>query len=212
MGAKAHNELENWIDELSGNMAVEFGSDNGDGSTEYFAELFAQHSINFHTIDVDRDVYDHVKYIPNVIAHCGDYRKIFRNFRNISFAYLDSFDYPPPGCETHDWFLELQKRYREWGTELTMKNSANVHLEQAQFVNHRASENCLIIIDDTFDVQDTNVHNHSMDVGRSNGYQYPHKGLYGKGMKAVPWLLKNGWRELNKSTVDRDDYVILCNF
>lgn len=212
MGAGAHIELANWIDELSGNMAVEFGSDNGDGSTAYFAELFAQHSMQFHTIDVDRKIYNNVRYIPGVTAHCGDHQKIFQHYTDIGFAYLDSFDYPPPGCETHDWFLESQQKYREWGTELTMENSAQVHLEQAQFVNDRASEKCLMIIDDTFDIKTTNVHSHGIKVGFANGYRYPSEGLYGKGMTAVPWLLQNGWNELDKQITDRDDYVILCNF
>lgn len=91
---KTHNYITN-IDPES--VIVEIGSDRGEGSTLYFAELAKQYNIILHTVDVLANAQKEISH-PSICWHtaigsnwCQDtYPQINKK---ISVMYLDNFDY-----------------------------------------------------------------------------------------------------------------------
>ena len=211
MGASAYNQIEHWIDQIPHTTAIEIGASgigSRENSTQWFIDYFANSAFNFVSVDTDQTIIDSVaSYVAsagldNIIAHCGDYTSLDVN--DISFAYLDNYDYPPPGNERDRWFIDLCIEYTLRGKELTLENSAQAHLEQAKWVHTRSADQCVIIFDDTFDVTECTAYATALKRNK-----YPKTGMYGKGMTAVPWLLHNGWQILPKAITPRDDWVIV---
>ena len=73
---------------------VEIGSDAGEGSTGYFADLAAQYNRKLITVDVE---FKNFKNLPNTVAvqaTGSDWAKQFGNYgKQICCLYLDNFDY-----------------------------------------------------------------------------------------------------------------------
>lgn len=195
---------------------------SGDGSTEYFAN-FVQNNPNseFFSIDKNEDLLTHnietkkTRNLERVNFFCGDYKDIVVGLnKKFNFIYLDNFDYPPPGCEEHDWFLHQKENYiNEYGVELTNENSAATHLEQTKVILDYIDNKAMIVFDDTFLVEKVQIHQYGLEQGRKNGYRYPLKGWYGKGSTAVPYLISKGWKLIDSIMIQgRDDYAALKNF
>lgn len=106
-------------------------------------------------------------------AVCARGRDVIAATKPISAAYLDGFDFIPPGHE-NDGFITVQRdRYRELGYTLSNGRCHAEHLAEAKAVEHRANRRCIVIYDDT--------------------HQGPRGGWKGKGAKAVPYLLAHGF-------------------
>lgn len=109
-----------------------------------------------------------------------------RSFNNpIKYAYLDNFDYIFKDVEKEWWIKDQVEHYKKLGVEMTNENSEKAHLEQARLIHDLSVYNALIVIDDTW-----------------GSYE-------GKGARAVPFLLKNGWRIINEVGNNELSYVAL---
>ncbi len=221
MGASAYDIIMDYNHILDGCAVVEVGSNElgpyGEGSSTFFAGfLLNKPNATFYTIDINsctqRGLDRFARMMPgryNVIT--GDAIQMLDQVQEpIAFAYLDNFDYIPPGYEDADWMVEMIKNYRnQWGVELTNENSAAAHLAQTKKVVDKAADRCVILFDDTW---------HIYTGGRSfAGAVKPgtdNQGWYGKGATAVPWLIEQGWHVLPKykDPRPRDDWTALCNW
>jgi len=233
MGASAYTILSEHTEEISNLNILEIGAESllhesGDGSTKYFADFVQSNpSATLTSIDLNTAMCNgNVNYIKDhnlqrVNIYNTDYKEVVKG--KYGFIYLDNFDYLPPGCEWHDWCIDLQERYiSEYGVELTNENSAKAHLEQAQFLQDYVAEKCVILFDDTFDIGSCKTHSHGLNEGKKHGLTYPESGWYGKGATAVPWLIDQGWTLLETHDITtkllcgnlstRDDWTALCNY
>ena len=114
-------ETEQYLSSVNGNSVfVEIGSERGEGSTSFFANIAKKHNIALHTVDV----VDHARTelstkFDNIIWHintgsvCAS--DIFPTFdKTISCVYLDNFDYI--------WDLKKTTQHHQiTGTLLLMK-------------------------------------------------------------------------------------------
>jgi len=166
MGARQYTIARD-IQFKSGEVAVEIGAERGEGSTEYLRQTVPK----LYSIDV-------MPTIEGVIKAKGeDWLTDFPKGEKIKFAYLDNFDYIPPGYENQGWIHAQQRDYATIGLEMNNGNSMATHLAQAKLVEANAAPFCEILIDDTF-----------MENGSYSG----------KGGTAVPWLLDNGYELINE--------------
>jgi hypothetical protein len=220
MGAGAYDIIMDYNHILDGCAVVEVGSDSlgphGEGSSMFFAG-FMLNKLNtkFYTIDISEGTQSGLdrfaRMMPdryNVLR--GDAMEMLDQVQEpIAFAYLDNFDYIPPGYEDADWMVAMIENYRnQWGVELTNENSAAAHLAQTKKVVDKAADRCVILFDDTWEVATGRTFAGAVKPGTDN------EGWYGKGASAVPWLIKQGWRVLPKyeDSRPRDDWTALCNW
>ena len=132
-----------------GQNVIEIGSERGEGSTRFFYDICKKRQLNFHTVDFDPNIFQDAKSIAGDAAHLQDGAEFLQSFQGpISFAYLDNFDWDWGGMEAQ---ISLQtQRYSELGQQLNNDNSQNAHLEQAQLIESKADDPCLILFDDTY--------------------------------------------------------------
>ena len=209
MGAKAYRILEDLLNlseigtdkkVMEGDI-VEIGSERGDGSTEHIQKVAKKYSLNFYTVDYEKEAYELVRdklgMKKNAFQMTGEhflenvYSELDSSTGKICFAYLDNFDYAFPELVSHGKdFLEKQKKvYEEYDIEYNNENSKKAHLEQAKLIHKYASNPCFILFDDTY-----------FEVDGSYG---------GKGGYAIPWLEENGWKRVNAGGEfkrEKDDY------
>ena len=225
MGANAHTLLTEYQHKLTNKNILEIGSSaiRQQGASTGFYSEFVQSNPDwrFVTIDVDEGLYEsnnlvvHQENLKNISIHKTDYTEVVKDLDvKFGFVYLDNFDYKPPGCEWHDWCVELGNTYlEEYGVEYSNENSAQAHLDQAMFLQDYVADKCVILFDDTFLIENCEIHKGGFERGKEYGLTYPESGWYGKGATAVPWLMKNGWYVAETYTIDgRDDWTLLCNF
>ena len=228
MGASAYTKFKTVMDEFERGVVLEIGGSKigeNDNSTQWFLDLLGRadstHPGRFQFFCIDKDV-ETVNSINTYITRMGYSNSIAfpANFSNlldlltslhgngmpIIFLYMDGFDYPPPGCEDHDWFIQQKEKYKANGTELTLENSADFHLISTTF-QELVHVDGYIMFDDTFRIEETETHKSGLERGRANGRNYPETGWYGKGMKAVPVLEDMGWKLLPKEGIKRDDWI-----
>lgn len=92
-----YKETHNYISIIdSDSVFVEIGSEYGEGSTAYFADLATKYNTSLHSVDISTDAVGTVKN-ENIVWHnaigsewCKQYNKINKK---ISVLYLDNFDY-----------------------------------------------------------------------------------------------------------------------
>lgn len=214
MGARAHVAFPHYEHLITDGIALEVGCSmpNPDSSSQYFAEYFSKNTREFHGIDIEqRKARVLGSLYPEAKFWACDWRKVFETFTQpIAFAYLDGFDYIPPGGESWPIVLRQMQVYRKRGVELTNENSAQFHLEIAQAIHERAAEHCVIMMDDTFQAGYCKVFQEHLKNEDPDTWM-------GKGATAVPWLLQNGWTRMERIQLPwapadpADDWEILTN-
>ena len=84
------------IDIPQGNIVVEIGSDRGEGSTAYFANLAKKHNSVLHSVDILPTASDSIQ-LDNVTWHIAKGSEWASKYmsvdKKISVLYLDNFDY-----------------------------------------------------------------------------------------------------------------------
>lgn len=220
MGAGAYDIILDYDHILDHNAIVELGANSlgpgGDGSTSFFAAyLFNKPTVKFYTVDSDPGTIHtldrYQKLMPDRFhAWCGDALEMLDQITEpVAFAYLDNFDYIPPGCEDADWMLAMIENYRtRWGIELNNTNSAQAHLAQTKKIVEMAADQCVILFDDTWNVAEGKTFAGLIQPGTD------HQDWYGKGATAVPWLLSQGWSVIKDACEfrPRDDWTALRNW
>lgn len=125
--------LSKYFDGLSG-TAIEIGSERGHGSTEWIANFLKGTSIEFNTIDPDRNQFNNAKTISGAIPHhCTGEEWLSRyNKNDICFGYIDGADHHG-GCR---------------GIEVDAY-SVRSHLDCSVLIESRTADKCVLIFDDT---------------------------------------------------------------
>lgn len=226
MGAAAYTKFKEVMDQFERGVVLEIGGSKigeNDNSTQWFVDLIGGTEIKdksgfqFFCIDKDVEVVNSVnsyivqKGFNNTLALTTKFMDTLVSFYDqgmpVIFLYMDGFDYPPPGCEEHDWFIKQKEKYKANGKELTIENSADFHLHAAITLEPLMHINGYMLFDDTFRVEETETHRGGLERGRENGAKYPEEGWYGKGMAAIPVLESMGWMLQPKKGIKRDDWV-----
>lgn len=165
---------------------VEIGTSRAgdDGSTQTIAGWAAKRGRQCYTVDVDPD---NIKFVlkfqtPNLKTWLGTGEQFFatwsRHLGQISFLYLDNFDWDWHPENTESFVVEQQARYRELGLEMTNVNSQRAHLEQMIAALPLMTQQSIVVLDDTW-------------YNRWWGH------YSGKGGAVVPFLLANGYQVLD---------------
>jgi len=164
---------------------VEIGtSRNGDdGSTRTIAEWAQHYGRELYTVDVDSENLGFVSKlkIPNLKTWLGTGELFFKTWSphlgQISFLYLDNFDWDWHPENTESFVVEQQARYRKLGFEMTNVNSQRAHLEQMIAALPYMAKQSVVVLDDTW-------------------YNKWWGHYSGKGGAVVPYLLANGYKIL----------------
>jgi hypothetical protein len=174
VGGAPYRYLEDFADDLDpGGSFVEIGSDRGEGSTAWLHSFAARTGRDFFSVDFAPEGYENARRVCGSCAHRGlgedflssEFRAVSR-FGNISFAYLDNYDWIWAGEhpesytmqfpammrdeEMSAYKLKMRKEYEAEGFELNNGRSQAAHLAQAKLVYSLCTARCIIIFDDTF--------------------------------------------------------------
>lgn len=171
MGAQAYRLLS--LYEPDPGWLVEVGSERGEGSTAWLRDYAERTGLGFTTCDIDPAQHAEAERIAPGHAICGRGRDVIAQTKPISAAYLDGFDFIPPGCEGDGFITEQRERYADLGFTLSNGRCHAEHLAEAKALERRANRRCVVICDDT--------------------WQGPRGGWKGKGATAVPYLLRHGF-------------------
>jgi hypothetical protein len=175
---------------------VEIGSDRWEGSTEYYANLAVTNNTVLHTVDIDPDPQHRLAHIPGIVWHTeigsNWSQKIFPTInKKIACLYLDNFDYIWDINNVGEHIRSQQQEYvNKFGLTMDNQNCQIEHFIQMQYLYPYMSDNSVVVLDDTYTIN-------NCWVGKSGG--------------AVIFLLANGYTIRKTST---DCGVILtrgCN-
>jgi len=186
-GHQLLSEHRSLIDFVKDNIVLEIGSDRGEGSTKTLALLAKDFNLKFITIDMNIDVINNVTSIVQSIDEkfdCFCYRG--ENFittlsnNSIAILYLDAYDTMP---ENIDLPLDMKMPYLENLGNWNLESAWQMHLDACQRAHEKIVDGGLICIDDIWR-RETLVSGYHEYAKRSKGYT------------AIPWLLKNGYKEV----------------
>ena len=169
---------------IENSLCVEIGSSREDlynqGSSTILGNFFSKFKINFLTIDADEKNINSLKaatvknkYFEAKCEKGEDFSKRFQ--KKINFLYLDAFDIyvKNHSRERLDFYKNII------GKKINDYNSAEMHLIVVENFKENFSKNCIVVFDDTFENQ-------------KDKYE-------GKGMLAIPYLLKNNFKIIGKN-------------
>ena len=154
-------------------------------STRILSAFCQEHGWSFTTCDMDPANSEHARELfatmgaPFTAVTAKGEEYIKTQSRAFDVVYLDAYDFD------HGKHSEQrQERYEQFlGSRIDQDACEIMHLEAMQGLNHAGRKGCLVVIDDTW-------------------RQGPTKPWLGKGPRAIPWALKNGW----ELTMELPDY------
>lgn len=197
MGAKAYTVIERYVDRMPIGVAVEIGSErlnHREGSTSYLAEFCHTYSIPFYSVDVEKSSYDIAQSIQYCRARHTTGEDFFQKFNNqIAFLYLDNYDWiwDYKDYSKYEWCTSL---YEARGDHMTNIKSQAAHLRQMELALPLMAKKCLILLDDTYAVDQAECRTFS-----------------GKGGAVVPYLLAHGFA-LHEDFLSTDKYTSAVHF
>ena len=171
-----------------GTYIIEIGSDRGEGSTKILAEIAYSLQMEFVTVDVDPILCNSIKNIlenisPFFEAVCSkgeEYLKTELKDNSIAALYLDAYDTMPPGLDLpQDMKEQYLVKIGPWNNQ----KAWDMHLESCKQANSKLIPGGLVCFDDMW--------------RRDRKWA-----MRSKGYTAVPWLMSQGYEEL--------DYVEGC--
>jgi hypothetical protein len=178
--ANFHLNSQPYIEQLSYNqdrdMILEIGSDQNEGSTEFFNGLSVNWEIPFYTVDVVIDPQRRLTHLDHVIwqVETGSVwtKTVLPTLdKKIKILYLDNYDWSNPGPNADTIRTSYAFRNVDWSN----LSSQIEHLHQMVNCMPYMADQSLVICDDTPLVD--------------------HSGTYtGKCGAVVPYLLCNGYR------------------
>jgi hypothetical protein len=189
-----YKNVENYLDKIDNGAWVEIGTDRGEGSTKFFADLAQERGVDFFGVDADPDQIDRAHKnlstdgkLPNhvtlTIARGEDFLDSFPKQnpnKQISLVYLDNFDWNYWLTVPEEPFVPGQRQhYREkMGIEMLNMNSQITHLVQAMRLIDLMTPNSIVVCDDT--------------------WFEPREGIFiGKCAGALPYLMIKGYTLLH---------------
>lgn len=175
-------QAEKYLDHIDQGRWVEIGSSRrgDDGSTLVISQWATGQNQRLDTIDFDPLVCAAMAHLDlkntNIINQTGE-EYLKRSKEQISFLYLDNFDWDWHPLHTESWVLNQIERYDKLGFTMNNVNCQAVHLQQAILAADCMTDKALVICDDTWFV--------------------PGWGVWcGKSGAAVPYLISQGFRVL----------------
>ncbi len=156
----------------------------GQDSTRAIAEFCKEHGWNFTTCDMDpangeraRELFESMGVDFKVVTAKGE-EYIANSPRVWDVVYLDAYDFD------HGKHSEVrQERYEQFlGSRIDQHACEVMHLEAMEGLNKSGKAHCLVVIDDTWKINNQWV---------------------GKGPMAVPWAVNNGWSLTMESDENR---------
>lgn len=141
---------ENFVKQQSDAVFVEIGSERGEGSTLFLANLAKNKNTVLHTVDIVEQTINHPALIKHV-AHGSKWaQEIFpRLNQKISCLYLDNFDWIWDTNNKPDWIHKQIEEYRAMGLSMNNLNCQQEHYGQLLALEPFFAEHCVIIFDDT---------------------------------------------------------------
>jgi hypothetical protein len=182
MGSKPYSKLENInlaVDQ--NNIALEIGSERGEGSSSWLHEWAKQHNIEFYSVDVEHHTHREQTYpeINWIVTSSGsDWCKTSLPGLNkkIKVLYLDNFDWIWEPKNIPDWMQEQIDSYAQRGVIMNNQNCQEEHRLQLEYCLPYLDEQSVVIMDDTY-------------------YEHGNKDrLTGKCATVIPLLLENGFK------------------
>lgn len=169
-------------------VIIEIGSQREAGSTLYFSKLALQNSLQFITVDLNKETTKAaegiVKSVSSSFEAVNDFGEKYLSTvdREIALLYLDAFDIDG---DWHDG--SLRNWYKEKGADLNDENCWKMHLECAEAVVDKIIPGGYIAFDDVNPVDES-----GQLVLKPVSENYA---LWsGKGKTAIPYLLENGFK------------------
>jgi hypothetical protein len=206
MGAYYIN-AEKFIDKIDRGAWLEIGVERGEGSTRWFSHLAKTLATKLYAVDAMKSQCDAVKTLlsedgklPNHVEVIHEFGENFlqdfhKRQEKISLAYLDNFDWDYWLGRDEESFVPIVKdQYRQqFGIEMNNINSQYTHLVQAMLLVNYASDNSIVICDDT--------------------WFHPGEGIFiGKCSAAIPYLCTQGYKVLHYEGYRQNSGVILGRF
>ena len=149
----------------------------GQNSTEHFIKLCKAYDMKFISVDIDKDCSNNVLKLckdnnfNNYEIHTMKGEDFLKKIDSFDYIYLDGYDYDHGGHSE-----KRQEKYSKiLGKKINNEDSHNSHLEMVENISNKGKDDSLICIDDI--ISDNQ----------------------GKGVKAIPFLLKNGWKIKEKN-------------
>ena len=148
--------------------------DSIENSTCFLDKLAREHNLRFITVDLSEYSYKLASSYVGKKAILSDGSEFLKKFKQpISILYLDNFDVVYNEIHRQSLMRRVKGVYKKHNEILTNERSAEVHLEQVKVAMPLLTKPSFIGIDDT--------------MIKMNKW-------WGKGAKAVPFLLKNGYK------------------
>ena len=204
-----YRNVEKYLDKIDRGVWVEIGTERGEGSTRFFADLAKTHATKFFAVDADPDqiaISSELLKVNGVIPEyinvinakgedfLGDLSQTIGD-EKISLAYLDNFDWDYwLGRQEEPFVAGVKQNYIDkMQVEMTNMNSQVTHLAQAMWLVHMMADNSIIICDDT--------------------WFHPHEGVFiGKCSAAIPYLILNGYEIIHNEGYRQNSGAILARF
>lgn len=159
-------------------IILEIGSERGHGSTRFLADFAVKNGMRFVTVDFEEEACKAAQKICEPSELTQLVRCVGESWLPglkvpVSFAYLDNFDWiwdrsNPKQVET----------YKQYGFELSNRNSQLAHLRQVIEIEKARSLHCAVVFDDSW------IDDHGVFMG--------------KGGAAATYLEALGWKLLNQ--------------
>ena len=153
--ANFHLNSQPYLDQLSyrqdRDMILEIGSDQNEGSTEFFNALAGNWQVLFYTVDVvdvGQHKFTHLENINWQIAESGSYwaKTVLPTLnKQIKVLYLDNYDWCNPGPFADETVVRYAERNVEWSNI----GSQTEHIAQMVNCLPYMSEQSMVICDDT---------------------------------------------------------------
>ena len=153
-----YKKIQQYLNPEPGSVFIEIGSERGNGSTNYLAELAENYRAKFLTVDVDEyaNCRTNCAWHNNIQWHLGrtgsDWCKnVWPSIAtSVSFLYLDNFDWCWPSDPGHDYFHAQVREYRDrWNIDMNNENCQQEHFAQIVALAPYLSNNAVIAMDDT---------------------------------------------------------------
>jgi hypothetical protein len=153
--ANFHLNSQPYLEQLSYNQStdivLEIGSDQSEGSTEFFNGLSVNHEILFYTVDVvdvGQHKFQHLDTITWQISQSGSFwaKTVLPTLnKKIKVLYLDNYDWCNPGAFAD----EIKNRYANRDVDWSNMGSQVEHVSQMINCLPYMAEQSLVICDDT---------------------------------------------------------------
>jgi hypothetical protein len=134
---------------------VEIGSDRGERSTQYLANLARTYDTILYTVDIDNHAQRTIQH-PSVKFFIESGSSWVKNTwpgisKKISVLHLDNFDWIWNINDIPEWIArQITKYQHKFNISMTNENCQQEHLEQLLGIAPWLADECLVLMDDTF--------------------------------------------------------------